>query len=207
MRLFNFKKRDIENVDKTSDDLLLKSILSEDTIDEKEAMNIPAVAKCVNLIADTVSMIPIKLYKENFVDGKQKTVETPDSRCDLFNFDTKDTLDGVQFKRALIRDYLLTGNAYAYINKRRNIVKSLNYVNSASVYITQNFDPIFKDYNILVQSEKYKPFEFIKILRSTKNDAKSVGIIGKNKELLKIAYLTLKFEQSLVSTGGSKKDL
>ena len=62
MRLFNFKKRDVENVDQTSDDLLLKSILSEDTIDEKEAMNIPAVAKCVNLIADTVSMIPIKLY-------------------------------------------------------------------------------------------------------------------------------------------------
>ncbi|MDE5600184.1 MAG: phage portal protein, partial [Oscillospiraceae bacterium] len=205
MRLFNFKKRDVENVDQTSDDLLLKSILSEDTIDEKEAMNIPAVAKCVNLIADTVSMIPIKLYKENFVDGKRKTVEVSDSRCDLFNFDTKDTLDGVQFKRALIRDYLLTGNAYAYINKHRNIVKSLNYVNSASVYITQNFDPIFKDYNILVQSEKYKPFEFIKILRSTKNGAKGVGIIEENKELLKIAYLTLKFEQSLVSTGGSKK--
>ena len=207
MRFFNFrnKNQEQENEIRQSDDLILKSFLSEDTICEREAMNIPAVSKCVNLIADTVSMIPIKLYKEEFLNGKRKTVEVEDERCDLFNLDTKDTLDGVQFKRALVRDYLLFGGSYAYIKKRRNTVKSLNYVNFENVHIIENFDPIFKDYNILIGGQSYKPFEFLKILKSTKDGANGIGIINQNQELLKVAYLTLKFEQSLVSTGGSKK--
>ena len=205
MKLFNFKKRSIEANQDITDDLLLKSILSENTIGKAEALNIPAVARCVNLISDTVSMIPIKLYKEKMVNGKRKTVEIEDSRCDLFNLDTKDTLDGVQFKKALVRDYLLDGNAYAYINKRRNLVKSLHYVDCDHVLINQNFDPIFKDYNIMVYGKTYKPYEFLKILRATRDGARGIGIIEENQELLKAAYLTLKFEQSLVSTGGSKK--
>ncbi len=205
MKLFNFKKRSIEANQDITDDLLLKSILSENTIGKTEALNIPAVARCVNLISDTVAMIPIKLYKEEMVNGKRKTVEVEDSRCDLFNYDTKDTLDGVQFKKALVRDYLLDGNAYAYINKRRNLVKSLHYVDCDHVLINQNFDPIFKDYNIMVYGKTYKPYEFLRILRSTRNGARGIGIIEESQELLKAAYLTLKFEQSLVSTGGSKK--
>lgn len=205
MKLFNFRKRSTEAPQHSSDDLLLKSILSENSIGKTEALNIPAVAKCVNLISDTVSMIPIKLYKEEFLNGKRKTTEAPDSRCDLLNDDTKDTLDGVQFKRALVRDYLLEGNAYSYINKRRNSVKSIHYVDCKNVCITQNSDPIFKGYNISVYGKSYKPFEFLKVLRSTVDGAQGVGIVEENKELLKVAYLTLKFEQSLVSTGGSKK--
>ncbi len=205
MKLFNFKKRSIEANQDITDDLLLKSILSENTIGKAEALNIPAVARCVNLISDTVAMIPIKLYKEEMVNGKRKTVEIEDSRCDLFNLDTKDTLDGVQFKKALVRDYLLDGNAYVYINKRRNLVKSLHYVDCDHVLINQNFDPIFKDYNIMVYGKTYKPYEFLKILKVTRDGARGIGIIEENQELLKAAYLTLKFGQSLVSTGGSKK--
>lgn len=207
MRFFNFrnKNQEQENEIRQSDDLILKSFLNEDTISEREAMNIPAVSKCVNLIADTVSMIPIKLYKEEFLNGKRKTVEVEDERCDLFNLDTKDTLDGVQFKRAMVRDYLLFGGAYAYIKKRRNTVKSLHYVRHEDINIIENFDPIFKDYNILIGGQSYKPFEFLKVLRSTKDGANGLGIINQNQELLKVAYLTLKFEQNLVSTGGSKK--
>lgn len=207
MKFFNFrnKNQEQENEIRQSEELVLKGFLNEDTISEREAMNIPAVSKCVNLISDTVAMIPIKLYKEEMVNGKRKTVEIEDSRCDLFNLDTKDTLGGADFKRALVRDYLLFGSAYAYINKRRNTIKSLNYVSNENVCITGNFDPIFKDYNILVRGQSYKPFEFLKIPRNTKTGAQGVGIIEENQEILKVAYLTLKFEQNLVSTGGSKK--
>ena len=207
MKFFNFrgKNKNEKSEIRQSEELVLKGFLNEDTVSEREAMNIPSVSKCVNLIAHTVSMIPIKLYKEEFLNGKRKTVEIEDSRCDLFNLDTKDTLDGADFKKALVRDYLLFGSAYAYINKRRNTIKSLNYVSNENVCITGNFDPIFKDYNILVRGQSYKPFEFLKILRNTKTGAQGVGIIEENQEILKVAYLTLKFEQNLVSTGGSKK--
>ena len=187
------------------DDVLLSAILSQDSISSEQALNIPAVARCVNLISETVSMIPIKLYREKIADGKRKTAEILDQRCDLLNEDTKDTLDGAQFKKALVRDYLLNGSAYAYINKQRNSVKSLHYVDSKNITINQNFNPIFKDYNILVRGQTYKPFEFLKILRATKDGARGSGVIEENGELLKVAYTTLKFEQNLVSTGGNKK--
>ena len=78
-------------------------------------------------------------------------------------------------------------------------------MNFENVHIIENIDPIFKDYNILIGGQSYKTFEFLKILKSTKDGANGIGIINQNQELLKVAYLTLKFEQSLVSTGGSKK--
>ncbi len=199
------RKRAQEQISPTIDDMLLRSLLNSETIDRKKALNIPAVARCVNLISEIVAMIPIKLYREEIIDGKRKTVEIEDTRCDLINLDTKDTLDGVQFKRAMVRDYLLDGNAYAYINKQRNKVKSLNYVDCRDIFISKNYDPIFKDYNILINGQKYKPFEFIKILRATKDGASGIGIVEENNELLLSAYTTMKFEQSLVSTGGSKK--
>ena len=204
MNLFKVKKRNTES-ERSIDDVLLSAILSQDSISCEQALNIPAVARCVNLISETVSMIPIKLYREEITGGKRKTVEVTDSRCDLLNEDTKDTLDGAQFKKALVRDYLLNGNAYAYINKQRNSVKSLHYVDSKNITINQNFNPIFKDYNILVHGQTYKPFEFLKILRATKDGARGSGIVEENGELLKVAYTTLKFEQNLVSTGGNKK--
>ncbi len=206
LKLFNFRKRNIEEPQQVANDVILSALLSDETITEKQALNIPAVARCVNLICETVAMIPAKLYKEEIIDGKRKTVEVPeDARCSLLNEDTKDALDGTQFKKAMVRDYLLNGNAYAYINKSRNSVKSLNYVDCNNILITKNSDPIFKDYNILVQGQTYKPFEFLKIMRSTKDGARGTGIIEENNELLKVAYTTLKFEQNLVSTGGNKK--
>ena len=223
MGWLKFRKRNIEEIKPNVDDVLLSAILDKETISCEQALNIPAVAQCVNLISETVSMIPIKLYREETIDGKRKTVEIPDdTRCTLLNEDTKDTLDGVQFKKALVRDYLLFGNAYAYINKQRNSVKSLHYVDCRNVTVNQNFDPIFKDYNILVQGKTFKPFEFLKILRSTKDGAfkpfeflkilrstkdgaSGSGIVEENSELLKVAHTTLKFEQNLVSTGGNKK--
>ena len=205
MKWPKLRKRSAQEIAPNVDDVLLSAILSQESISSEQALNIPAVARCVNLISETVSMIPIKLYREKIADGKRKTAEILDQRCDLLNEDTKDTLDGAQFKKALVRDYLLNGSAYAYINKQRNSVKSLHYVDSKNITINQNFDPIFKDYNILIQGKSYKPFEFLKILRATKDGARGNGVVDENGDLLKVAYTTLKFEQNLVSTGGNKK--
>lgn len=228
--MWPFKRKQNREITPPIDDVLLQTLLNRKTITKDEAMNIPAVASCVHLISETVSMIPIKLYEEKTINGKRKTVEIHnDDRPFLLNDDTKDTLDGVQFKRAIVRDYLLNGNAYAYINKNRNKFKSLNYVACNNISVLENFDPIFKDFNILVYGTKYKnptrhanqefatgpgnlemashykPFEFLKILRSTEDGAKGKGIIEENNELLSVAYTTLKYEQNLVATGGNKK--
>jgi len=204
--LFKFKTRDAPKITPTLDDVLLQSLIYGTEMNAKKAMEIPAVAACINLICETVSMIPVKLYREEIENGKPRTVEVMDDiRPSLLNDDTKDTLDGVQFKRALVRDYLLKGNGYAYINKKRNKFISVNYIPANQISILKNNDPVFKDFDISVMGAQYKPFEFLKILRSTEDGAAGRGIIEENRESLSTAYNTLIFEKTLVSTGGNKK--
>lgn len=186
----------------TGEDALLRASLSDDYMTREQAMNVPAFAACVNKIAETVSTIPIRLYK--LVDGKLEAVED-DARVRLLNDDTGDTLDGVQFKRALARDYLTGKGGYAFINRAGNRIKSLHYVKENEISFLFTSDPIFKDYDIMVQGTKYKPFEFLKVLRNTEDGRSGQSIIAENSEILSVAYHSLKYEKNLVKTGGNKK--
>jgi len=184
------------------DGVLLESIMGRTIITKDEALNIPSVQSCIKFATDTVSMLPIKLYKES----KGKVTEVlNDNRVKLLNDDTGDTLDAVQFIRALVTDYLLGKGGYAYICKYGNDVLSLHYVEESQISINTNADPIFKDYSILVQGRQYKPYDFIKLLRNTRDGAQGTSIIEENSLILSVAYQTLVFEETLVKKGGNKK--
>lgn len=193
---------DTEGNSDTSDDVLLRAILSGGKITKEQALNIPSVKSCIQFIADTVSMLPIKLYRDN--NGKAEEVKG-DVRVGLLNDDTKDTLDAVQFWRALINDYYLGKGGYAYINKSFNDVISLHYVDESFISTIKNEDPIYKSYKILVNGQNYWPHEFIKILRNTKDGAEGISIIEENNLILSVAYNSLIFEETLVKKGGNKK--
>ena len=66
MALFNKKK----NIEQRSDLIVpdnngvLESLISSEKMAREKALSIPAVKSSIEFIANTVSMIPIKLYKE-----------------------------------------------------------------------------------------------------------------------------------------------
>jgi HK97 family phage portal protein len=185
----------------TLEEILLQAGISTETITKDQALNIPSVNACVSVISDTVASLPIRLFKAK--NGKVSVVE--DYRVGLLNDETKDTLDGFQFKKAIVEDYLLTGAGYAYINRERNTVKSLHYVDNVNLSVNVNADPIFKKYDILVNGAPYREFEFIKLTRKTKDGVTGKGIINENNKMLSVAYNSLIFEDILVKTGGNKK--
>ena len=184
------------------DDVLLQALLNGETIDRSKAMTLPAVSGAVNFITDTIAMIPIKLYQEK--DGNVEEVKD-DPRVALLNNDTKDTLDGFQWKKAMVEDYLLDKGGYSYINKRKNDFIGVYYVQAKNVTININTDPIFKSYNILAGAKIYQPFEFIKLLRNTKDGASGQGLTVEVSKALETAYQTLLYQLSLVKSGGNKK--
>lgn len=186
----------------SNEDALLQASLADDSMTKEQAMNVPAFAACVNKIAETVSTIPIKLYK--LTEGKLETVKE-DTRVRLLNDDTGDTLDGVQFKRALTRDYLTGKGGYAFVNRTGNRIKSLHYVKENEISFIFSSDPIFKDYDIMIQGARYRPFEFLKFLRNTEDGRSGKSVIDENSEVLSVAYHSLKYEKGLVKTGGNKK--
>lgn len=194
-----FKKK--EETRATLEEILLQAGLLRESITVEEALNIPSVAGCVDIISKIVATIPMKLYRE--VDGK--VVEVKDNRTKLINEDTGDTLDGYQFKKALVEDYLLRGAGYAYINRERNSIKSLHYVENTKLTVNINTDPIFKEHELVVNATPYRSFEFFKLTRKTKDGATGKGIVAESQKMLSVAYNSLIYEETLVLTGGNKK--
>jgi len=207
MRLFDFfKKRDQagENTPITPpvDDVLLKALMGGEVITREKAMTLPAVAGAVDFISNMIASMPVKLYK--YKQGKVESLDN-DNRVKLLNGDTGDTLDAFQFKKAMVEDYLLGKGGYAYIRKNRNDVTGLFYVEDIYITVMKNYKPIFKDYVILVEGQEYKPFEFIKLLRKTKDGASGVGVTVELSKALEAAYQTLLYQLGLVKSGGNKK--
>lgn len=207
MGLFEFfRKRDQVSegtqITPPIDDVLLQAILNGETITREKAMTLPAVAGAVDFISNMIASTPVKLYK--YKQGKVESLSN-DQRVKLLNGDTGDTLDAFQFKKAMVEDYLLGKGGYAYIRKKRNEVTGLFYVEDIYVTIMKNYKPIFKDYVILVEGQEYKPFEFLKLLRKTKDGASGVGITVELSKALETAYQTLLYQLGLVKSGGNKK--
>ena len=203
MWLFNRSKRDTEPVvEPQVSDVLLRALLTGEPITRQKAMTLPAVSAAVDFITSTVACMPVRLYKRT--KGVVEEVEN-DSRVRMLNGDTGDTLDGYQLKKAMVEDYLLGKGGYCYIQRSRNDVTGLYYVATDNVSININADPIHKDYDILVGAGIYKPFEFVKLLRNTKDGASGIGLTVEVSKALETAYQTLVYQLSLVKAGGSKR--
>lgn len=197
-----FRKRSEEKVQPPVDDVLLQALMSHQTISREDALTLPAVSGSVDFIGNMIASMPVKLYK--YKRGSVEEQEN-DPRIKLLNGDTGDTLDAFQLKKAMVEDYLLGKGGYCFIQRRRNEVVSLRYVKDIFISVIKNFKPIFKDYVILVEGQEYKPYQFIKLLRNTKDGAYGVGLTQELSKTLETAYSTLLYQLSLVKSGGNKK--
>lgn len=183
-------------------DVLLTTLLRGDNLSRAQALTIPAVASNVDFITGVIASMPVKLFK--YKSDKIEEVKG-DSRTRLLNGDTGDTLDAFQLKKAMVEDYLLGKGGYCYIQKSRNDVTGLYYVQDDYIVIDYNFQPIFKSYKIFVEDGTYQPFEFIKLLRNTKTGAYGTGLIQELGDALVNAYQTQLYQLGLVKTGGNKR--
>lgn len=186
----------------TVSDVLLEAILNGGSITRAQALSIPSVAANVDFISNCIAAMPVKLYKRK--DGHVEEV-TDDTRVSLLNNDTGDTLDAFQMKKALVTDYFLGKGGYCYIQRNKNDVTGLYYVQDDYVVINYDFQPIYKTYIIYVYENQYQPYEFIKLLRNTQTGAWGTGIVDELTEALESAFETMKFQLGLVKTGGNKK--
>lgn len=208
-----FKRKVKNEVEETTldesqiDDVLLKALMNGEEITRDEALTIPAISSAVGLICDSFAMIPFKLYEKSVKDNKKQTKEIEDERVNIINKDTKDTLDGFQFKKAICEDYLLGKGGYAYINKKGNKFIGLNYVQESKVtpYTNITINPIFKNIELRVNKKGYQPFNFIKLLRNSKDGASGTGYITEINKTLQTAYKRLIYELNLMKSNGTKK--
>ncbi len=179
----------------------LSTIFSEQTVTRSQAMEIPTVSACINKIAETISRLPVKLYKK---ENGRITEITDDNRLSLLNGETGDTLSTVDMWKSVTEDYFLGNGAWIYVNSDGIKTKSLHYVDSRNISIMTNNDPIFKAFDIMVNGRKFYDFQFIRLFRKTKNGYSNIPIQDDNPKILSVAYNSLKLENKMNKTGGNK---
>lgn len=211
MNIWPFGKRkeevradtDIQSGEIVDSDVLLNALLGRSGITKEKVLEIPTVQACINLIAGTISSLPVKLYREDD-DGNVEEIKN-DGRLFILNHDTGDTLTATQFWKAMLGDYFAGKGGYAFINWQGLAVRSIHYVREEDISIVHNTDPIFKDYDIMVQGKRYMPHQFFKILRKSRTGYDSVTIMDENPTLIDVCFNSLIYERNLVKKGGNKK--
>lgn len=184
------------------DDALLKALFGSGTATKEMALQVPTVSGGIDLIAGMIAGTPVKLYRDR--GGKAEEIRD-DPRIRLLNDETGDTLNANEFWHAMVRDYYTGKGGYAYIRRVHGNIASLHYVDEAKISVCRNADPIFKDFDLLIGGSRYKPWDFFKILRNTKDGAEGKPVTKENSKLIETAYATLLFEKYMVRRGGNKK--
>lgn len=200
-----FRRKEKREVDINSLDPILQAIFKDETVDRTTALEIPIINSSVDLICNTFAMIPFQLYETKEINGKKETKEVEDDRVRIINDDTNDTLDGFQFKKAICEDYLLGKGGYAFVKTQRNRFNGLYYVEDKNITVQKNTDPIFKNVEFLVNGNTYYHYQFIKLLRNSKDGASGVGLIDEINRALRTAFKRICYEYDLTITGGSRK--
>ena len=141
MGLFKRRKEEerAEEITFSSDgegsELLISALGGNTKLTVNTALQVPAVAHCVDIIASAIAALPIKLYRRES-NGKVKEI-TDDGRLKILNGETGDTMNADNMRRMWVRDYLLTGSAYAYIE--RNV-----YAKPAALYYIPSDEELAK---------------------------------------------------------------
>ena len=214
MGIFNFKTANVTsevkigNSEKELRDVLLQD--SEEKTDvvvtRNNVMEIPSIASGVNVISSLIASLPIKLYELNDEDVIEVT---DDNRLKLLNLQAEKTMSAYQMKEELIKDYLLEGNGFIYINKPeyKNTIESLHYVKESNISFLSNFNPIFKDVKIMINGQSYESYNFVILTQNTNDGIQGKGIIQCNNELLSTMLTSMQREKNLAKTGGVNRGI
>lgn len=196
-----FKRKENRAVSAERDSSVMDLLSSGEVATREQALQIPTIQACINKIADSVSMLPVKLYRKE--DGKPVEV-TDDNRVKLLNGETGDTLNTVEMWKALLADYYVGRGGWAFIHTNGGKAFSIHYVDSRQIGINQNSDPIFKIYSVLVNGQEYYDFKFIKLLRKTIDGYTNIPVQEENSKIISAAYNALKLEIKMSKSGGTK---
>ena len=199
-----FKKKENRAVNEQQRELessVLDLMSGNIPVTREQTLQIPTVQACISKIADSISMLPVRLYRKT--DGKPEEI-ADDSRVKLLNGETGDTLNTVEFWKAMLDDYYVGRGGWAYINSDLGKAVSLHYVDSREIGINQNNDPIFKAYTVMVGDQEYFDFKFLKILRKTKDGYTNIPVQDENSKVISAAYNSLKLEIKMSKSSGSK---
>lgn len=183
--------------------VMISSIFGANSkVSEEEAMRIPAFSSSIELISSAIAQLPIYLYKE---DANGEVTKVSDRRIFLLNNEPNETVTAYNFKKNLVREYLLYGASYTKIEKVRNEVIALYNLPIKNINISKYRKDGYKhtarislDLN---PNDEFYLDELILFLRDSEDGITSKGILERNDDVLRLAIDELEYSSNILRNG------
>lgn len=178
-------------------------------VTEEQAMKIPAVVACIELITGSIGQLPLYLYKEN---EKGEVERVPDDRrIFLLNSEPNSLLNGYNFKKRLAKDYLFYGASYIKVETERNEILELYPFDMKNVQVTKYLTDGYKfdaDINLTTvgndgQGKRriFKPHELLIILKDSEDGITSRGVLDAGSSILSLAINESEYTNNILKNG------
>ena len=176
--------------------------VTEDTI-----VTIPAVKSALDIITQTVSTLPIVLYKFDKDNAPQEI--KGDARVSLLNGDTNDYLTGATFKQKITKDLVLYGQSVVMMNRNKsnaNDIDSLYPLDTKDLQVdiyTNNgyqYSPKYT-YNSAQGVYPLNTDDAINITKDSDDGITGEGVIQKGASVLRLALTQYQYEMNLLNNG------
>ena len=201
---FLYETREIKTVDDLNNVITNENMNSiEVTVSKDTILNLSAISSSIELISSLIASLDFRLYKK--VDKLKLQEVEKDNRLFLLNKEANYFTNSNTLKKNMVKDMLLDGISYINVDRNRNDVKGLYYVDSKEVSCLQDNNAIHKNITCTVRGQEIDLNDFIVASYSVKDGLKGNGIVAQNKELLEVALrLQSYFNKNLQSGGGRK---
>lgn len=161
------------------------------------SMSLSAVYRCVELISDSVAMLPFRVRHGN------ETVSNHPINTVLY--DRNNVLTKYNFVKLLIQSVLLRGNGYAYIERNGDgSVKALRFIESGDVTIRWNKKNNTLSYSVpTISNKQIEPINLLHLKKYTTDGVNGISVISAADKTLKISKYAEASAESFYSKGGN----
>ncbi|HLO11606.1 MAG TPA: phage portal protein [Pseudoneobacillus sp.] len=209
------RKRDAEERGMTSynntnlSGTIFSMFTTNSEITEEDAMKIPAVVACIELISGSIAQLPVYLYKQN-AEGEVERVGD-DKRLFLLNNEPNDLLNGYNLKRKIVKDYLFYGVSYVKKEMARNDVVQLNPFIMDNVHVKRYLIDGYKwdadiqltwvGANRKTMEKNFKPRDLIVVVKDSEDGVTGTGVLQSGTETLRLALNEVEYSSSILKNG------
>lgn len=158
-------------------------------INEETIYSIPAVVEALDLICGSISQLPIYMYKED-INGQVERVRG--HRLEkVLNEENNDLEYAANYKAQMIKDLLLYGNHYSYIERNALRVNGLSRINPRNISIKKlaDNDGVIRSatisYTLNNITNTKDIYEFLIVTKNSEDGFTGKGILS-SKEILEI---------------------
>ncbi len=189
-------------IDDIKDDGITDFKIDNIPLTREVAMKITALNEGINQIADSISALPVYLYKRED-DGSRQKVN--DKRNKLLNLENSKHSTSYNMKKNLIMDFLFYGNGYLDINRDiKNEIISLMHIPYKEVQLI-DVNPINKreaEYQYSYWGMTNEFHEVLNLVRNPYEDQlNGVGVLEEGSMALEGATGLDEYSKNVINTG------